>query len=139
MTEETYELRLLDRNGSEAGSGTLTMDRGEGGCRLTLATGGLVLEATGPDYFEAFCRVREELERHDLRPHCYGASRNVYPSAMGRDMGSGLTAYRFSLGRAARPEDLVFIFETGDDVVPVTVQEQREYFEAWWVSLSRGH
>ena len=56
--------------------------------------------------------------------------RNVYPSGMGRDMGAGLKAYRFSLGRAARLEDLVFIFETGDDVVPVTVQEQREYYEA---------
>jgi hypothetical protein len=135
MTEGTYELRLLDRNGSEDGSGTLRMDRGEDGCHLTLETGGLVFEATEPEYFEAFCRICEELEQDGLRPHCYGASRNVYPSGMGRDMGAGLKAYRVSLGRAARIEDLVFIFDTGNDVVPVTVQVQRVYFEAWFRSL----
>lgn len=51
----------------------------------------------GPDFFEAFCRIREALGPWELLPSCYGASRDVYPSGMARDMGDGLSAYRMRL------------------------------------------
>lgn len=50
---------------------------------------------------------------------------------MGRDMGAGLRAYKMTIGKHARMEDLVFIFDTGSDVEPCSVLEQRDFFEKW--------
>ena len=75
--------------------------------------------------------IRRELETDRILLHCYGASRNVYPSGMGRDMGAGLKAYKLTIGKRARMEDLVFIFDTGNDVEPATVSAQKEFYERW--------
>lgn len=63
-------------------------------CKLTCTYRGKMIEAEAPDFFEALCLIRRQLEREGLIPFCYGASLNVYPSAMARDMGAGLKAYR---------------------------------------------
>jgi len=63
-------------------------------CKLTSAYRGKTLEAEAPDFFEALCLIRRRLESEGLIPFCYGASLNVYPSGMARDMGAGLKAYR---------------------------------------------
>jgi hypothetical protein len=103
---------------------------------LTLDYADRRLEIAGEDYFEALCRIREELEAEGLRPLCYGASRNVYPSGMSRQMGGGWRSYKLTLGRAGRTADLVDIFTSGPDVVPVPVAEQREFYTQWLESLS---
>lgn len=83
-------------------------------------------------FFEALCRVREDLEAtFGLRPDCYGASRDVYPSGMARDMGLGLKAYKSVIGRKM-DANLVNIFETGTDVEPASVADQRAFAEACW-------
>jgi len=82
----------------------------------------------GPDYFEAFCRIREQLEQWGFRPLCYGASRDRFPSGMARDMGEGLKVYKMRIGEQAT--DLASIFEEGKDIEPVTVAEQRAFFES---------
>jgi hypothetical protein len=51
---------------------------------------------------------------------------------MGRDMGRGLKAYRLEMGRSAQREDLVDIFDTGPDVEPVTVAEQKIFADGWF-------
>ena len=66
----------------------------------------------------------------------YGGSRNVFPSGMSRDMGSGLKAYRLTLGSTGRLEDLVGIFETGPGIEPATVDEQRAFFREWVSSIA---
>jgi hypothetical protein len=101
----------------------LTCERGE-------------LRGEGPDYFEAFCRIREQLEQWGLRPLCYGASRNRFPSGMARDMGEGLKAYKMQIG--AQASDLAPIFDEGKDIEPVTVAEQRAFFESC-IGALRGH
>jgi hypothetical protein len=110
-------------------------------CRLTCEYRGKRLQASANDFFAALCTIRIELEKESLIPFCYGASMNVYPSPMCRDMGLGRKAYRIVMGKQALREDLVGTFEAGPDVIPVSVAMQREYFEEWIASLggsSRG-
>jgi hypothetical protein len=73
------------------------------------------------------------LEKERLLPFCYGASLNVYPSGMARDMGAGLQAYQLTLGKSAH--DLVDIFAEGPDVIPAFVLPQREFFQKWLSTL----
>ncbi|MET4172984.1 hypothetical protein AB7645_39490 [Bradyrhizobium sp. 956_D2_N1_5] len=100
-------------------------------CKLTCTYRGKMIEAEAPDFFEALCLIRRQLEREGLIPFCYGASLNVYPSAMARDMGAGLKAYRMKKGVHARMADLVEIFDTGPDVTPASVDAQEEFFREW--------
>jgi hypothetical protein len=46
-------------------------------------------------------------------------------------MGAGLQAYKLPLDQRGPAGELVDIFATGEDVEPVTVKEQREFFEGW--------
>jgi len=64
-------------------------------------------------------------------PTCYGASLNVDPSGMGRDMGAGLMAYRTAIGKAPESAELVHIFDEGPDVIPSTVAQQKEHWQEW--------
>ena len=64
-------------------------------------------------------------------PYCYGASLNVFPSAMARDMGQGLRAYKMTLGKHAKRTDLVGIFDEGTDIVPADVDAQEQFFRDW--------
>ena len=100
-------------------------------CTLTLRAHGLDCRKSATDFFEAFCKIRTELEKEGVFPLCYGASWNVYPSAMGRDMALGLKAYRIRKGHVAMLEDLVEIFDSGADVQVATVEEQRRYWREW--------
>jgi hypothetical protein len=106
--------------------------------RVRLSCEHFEIKGEGDDSFEAFCRVREELESRGWLPLCYGASRNVYPSGMCRDMGGGTVAYKLIMGQLARLEDLVEIFDTGPDVEPATVNEQYKYWRTWLASLVRS-
>ena len=101
-------------------------------CKLTCAYRGKTIEAEAPDFFEALCLIRRQLEPEGLIPFCYGASLNVYPSGMARDMGAGLKAYRLKKGVHVRPpDDLVEIFATGPDVIPALVDAQEAFWREW--------
>jgi hypothetical protein len=128
---------LIDSSGQRIGA-TLRCEshygeRGSRNCIIYLQSQRHHAKGEGPDHFEAFCRVREALEPHGVRPFCYGASRNVFPSGMARDMGEGVKAYKTQIGR--RGGELVSIFESGSDVEPVTVQEQAAFHDAWLCSF----
>ena len=86
-------------------------------------------------YFRALCDLRQQLEASGLLVACYGGSENVYPSPMIESMGCGDKAYRLTLGMPARTQDLVSIFDHGDDVVPATVESQERFYELWLTSL----
>jgi hypothetical protein len=104
----------------------------EGGrrsCVIQLRCDRCEVDGEADDFFEAFCRVREALQPHGLMPLCYGASRNVYPSSMARDMGNGLKVYKMRMGQTAN--ELVSIFAEGVDVDPVSVATQHEFWKAW--------
>jgi hypothetical protein len=100
-------------------------------CALTITYRGKTVQAESLDYFEALLEVRKLMEQDHLIPFCYGASLNVYPSGMSRDMSQGMVAYRMTLGRSTTREDLVRIFDAGADVIPAFVAQQKEYFDEW--------
>jgi hypothetical protein len=107
-------------------------------CRLTFRHDDGEITGEAFDYFEAMCQIRNQLEAIGYRPACYGASRNVYPSGMARDMGRGLKAYKLYLGRVSTRSDLVGIFATGGDLDLVSVEDQRAFWKSWWKSLLDG-
>jgi len=94
------------------------------------------ISSSAPDYFDAFCAIRESLAIENLIPFCYGSSLNVYPSGMCRDMGSGLMAYKLVLGRTTARTDIVRIFDSGHDVVPASVVNQKDFYQEWIASIS---
>jgi hypothetical protein len=100
-------------------------------CQIQFEYRGRLIQESALDYFECLCKIRLQLEEEKLIPFCYGASLNVYPSGMGRDMGRGLKAYKSIIGKQSKIEDLVFIFDEGPDVIPSSVANQKAYFQEW--------
>jgi hypothetical protein len=136
MLVEQYTVQLLDMAGKTSQAVFILGElEAQHQCRLTLRHSGGEIAAEAPDYFEAMCEIRKKLESQGLRPVCFGSSKNVYPSSMCRDMGEGLKVYKQELGRRAMRNDLVMIFDTGPDVQPVTVADQRDFHYQWLQSL----
>lgn len=129
VTKGQFVIQLRSTEG-RATPGSFQLEDLRGSCKLTLTFDGRSLNAISSDFFDAFVQLRRRLEKEDLVPVCYGASRNVYPADLARTLAHGLMAQRREPGCAGR-EDLVFIFHTGPDVQPVTVAEQREFRRCW--------
>jgi hypothetical protein len=108
-----------------------------GTCRIHASAERASWIGDGEDFFHALQVLRGKLEPDGWRLCCYGASRNVYPSPMSRDMSRGLKAYRSVLGTPGRTKDLVEIFAVGEDFEPATVEEQLAFHQAWLASLRR--
>ena len=104
---------LILIGGADDETATFSEEEVDDLCHLECEMRGRRLEANASDFFAALCQIRKELEKLNLIPLCYGASLNVYPSGMSRDMGGGLVAYRLRMGQPARREDLVRIFDQG--------------------------
>ena len=132
MSSSTYRVEILSTDArSRCDAEVEVRDSGD----ITLRTAEFELHEAGEDVLEAFCRIRVRLEELGLRPICYAAALNVYPSGMTRSMGSGVKAYRLTMGVPGRLADLVDIFDTNPGVRAVTVAEQRAYFQRWCESL----
>jgi len=131
---EHYKVTLLSETRSPQLAAVRVYDESED-CRIDLAFAGKSFDATAEDFFESFCRIREQLEAIGLKPNCYAADLQSYPSGMSRSMGGGLKLYRLTLGSPARTADLVHMFDSDENVVPGTVDEQRRFFDAWLDSL----
>ncbi|OGV55836.1 MAG: hypothetical protein A2X49_11570 [Lentisphaerae bacterium GWF2_52_8] len=78
--------------------------------------------------------MRGRLAKRNIFPLCYGASRNIWPSAVGRGMGQGLKAYKLQ-GFGIPAKEIVNIFSTGPDIEPVPPEEQRIFAKEWLNSL----
>jgi hypothetical protein len=127
--EEQHGISLIGGADDETARFTLFDDLKH--CRLRCDYRDKTVESTATDFFQALCDVRSLLARDHLIPFCYGASLNVYPSGMARDMGRGLKAYKLVEGRHARMEDLVEIFTEGPDVISASVDAQEQYYRDW--------
>ncbi len=132
---EEYTISIVCSDGSER-PGVFQFDDDADDCTLSLTFDDREYSATDEDYFEALCRIREQMEDVGLRPKCYGAHVAAYPSGMSRSMGYGLKIYRLTLGQRGCMDDLVHIFDVDDDIVPATVADQQAYFERWSRSLT---
>lgn len=127
--------RIVLIGGETGEQAVFTEDDSHDTCKLTCAYRGKTIEAEATDFFEALCLIRQQLDPEGLTPFCYGASLNVYPSGMARDMGLGLKAYRLTKGEPARRADLVEIFDAGPDVTPASVQAQETFWREWLAAL----
>ena len=116
----------------------LSYDEESEPCILSFTHRDQTISVEASDYFEALCQIRLQLEAQQIQLLCYGASKNVYPSGMARDMGQGLRAYKLIMGKHATMADLVDIFATGTDIQPVTVEEQRRFYETWLTNPKMG-
>lgn len=124
-----YTIRLI--GGSEEEAGLVSYGVVDRICKVSFHYRARLIEASSSDYFEAFSQIRLQLEQEGLIPFCYGSSLNVFPSGMCRDMGSGLSAYRLVAGCAPERTDLVQIFDSGDDVIPASVADQKAFHAGW--------
>jgi len=90
------------------------------------------------DFFEALRDIRRQLEPLGFRPKCFGSCRNAYPSPMALDMGPGLKVYLLRLGSPAKLSDLVPIFDSSDDIILASVEEQQEFYDTWSKTFHKG-
>ncbi|MGO1078553.1 hypothetical protein [Inquilinus sp. CA228] len=127
--DKQHQIALI--GGDDGEHAVFTEDSSHGTCKLTCAFRGKAIEAQATDFFKALCLIRQQLEPEGFVPFCYGASLNVYPSGMARDMGRGLKAYRLTKGEPASRADLVEIFSAGPDVAPASVQAQQNFWREW--------
>ena len=97
-------------------------------CRVSIDCDGKVSGGRRIDYFDALEEARLPFEAEGYRLLCYGASLNVFPSGMGRSCGLRMESYQF---REKGPKGSKIIFETGQDVIPATVKEQRLFHLKW--------
>lgn len=128
--DEQREVRLIGGNEGETAVFTL-FEEEDGRCRLRCDYRGKTAERTSTDFFQSLSELRDVLAEENLVPFCYGASLNVFPSGMARDMGQGLRAYRLVRGRHSRMTDLVDIFSEGDDVALASVKAQEAFYKDW--------
>ncbi|MDB6130423.1 MAG: hypothetical protein JWM04_1530 [Verrucomicrobiales bacterium] len=103
--------------------------------RLTLCFEGRETSKVGTSFDYALNSIREELEKGGILLKCWGSSRNVWPSSVTSGMGRVGRAYRRYMGKKPAQDDIVVIFESGTDVDPCTLQEQREAHNQWRSSV----
>ena len=126
---ETFSVRLV--GGSDGERATFEINDAGNRCLLICRYRDTTISAEAADFFDALISIRRQLQLEGLIPYCYGASLNVFPSAMARDMGQGLRAYKMTRGKHAKMADLVDIFDEGADVVPADVDAQEKFFRDW--------
>ena len=134
---ETYDIRLAGPSGTEipatAKVSVTHHDEPAGGwsrqCWVQIAWPDGNVEATDRSVYHAFAAVREQLEPLGLVPLCYGACPEVQVSGMAVEMSDGIIAYRLSDPRAGWGGPTVNIFDTGPDISPAPVAEQRSFRE----------
>lgn len=102
-------------------------------CKLPLSDD--LLTGQADDCFTALQIIRRKAERRNWNICCKGARRNVWPSAMSRQMGGGVKAYALEMGRQGRADSLVEIFDADDPESYSSVAEQEAYAHAWFESL----
>jgi hypothetical protein len=86
MTMTEYKIFLIGADNDDYGILQLSSSPSKS-CEIVFKFKDIILTATDTDYFDAFCKIRLQLEAYNLIPFCYGASLNVYPSGMSREMG----------------------------------------------------
>ena len=126
---ETFSVRLV--GGSDGERATFEINDVKNRCLLTCRYRDKTISSDSTDFFEALVSIRRQLQADGLAPYCYGASLNVFPSGMARDMGQGLKAYKLTLGKHAKSTDLVDIFDEGTDVAPADVDAQEQFYRDW--------
>lgn len=113
----------------------IELTENEDSVTIRFSLGELDLEKEGDNYFDTLIKLREELEKMNIKLLCKGCCKNVYPSGMLLSMGVGRKAYTLIYGEPAKMNSLVDIFDSCSIDEYATIQEQLEYFQEWTCSL----
>lgn len=128
MSKETHNIELIF--GKQLIKATITQEfinseiPHHNDCQLTLKYDGKEMVVVDDDFFNAFIKIRQKLEPQGFLFKVYGASLGVWTSGMAISMSAGAIAYKFNNTESVT----VGIFDTGGDVNPVTISEQKNYF-----------
>lgn len=105
-------------------------------CRITLKWADREVNQVDGDFFKSLKRVRKQLALLGLHPLCYGASRNIVITGMAIDMSLGMKIYKeVKLNTFPTRAQLVGLFDSGNDIEPVSVEEQEEFQREWVKSV----
>lgn len=135
MEKEIYNIPCIKEN--QENDALIELTENENGVEIKFSLDELVLKKEGDNYFETLIKIRQELEKKNIKLLCKGCSYNVYPSAMILDMGTGRKAYTLTHGEQAKMDSLVDIFDSCLLEEYATIKQQLEYFEKWTISLRR--
>ena len=100
-------------------------------CRIVFKYRGQEYVTEDENYFYALKKLRVILERNYIQLLCQGCAVNVYPSPMILDMGDALRAYKLTMGKRAKLDDLVDIFTPCEPKEFATIEEQAGFYDAW--------
>jgi hypothetical protein len=102
-----------------------------------LPTSDELLTCQASDCFAALQGIRRKAEGRGWRICCMGSRKNVWPSAMSRDMGGGFKAYVLTLGQQGRTETMVEILVPDEPDSYCSVAEQEAFASQWFDSLDK--
>ena len=100
-------------------------------CKINLTVGKDTYSSEGEHFWGALIELRKKLEEHNIKLLCQGCCKNVYPSPMILDMGAAVKAYKMTLGKQAKSEDLVFIFDPCKPEEYASIEEQERFYHKW--------
>lgn len=135
MEKEVYNILCIEK-GQEKDA-LIELIEKEDTVEIKLFIEELVLKKEGDNCFETLIKLRQELEKMDIKLLCKGCCKNVYPSAMILNMGTGKKAYTLVYGEQAKMNSLVNIFDSCSIEEYASIEQQLEYFESWTMSLRR--
>ena len=104
-------------------------------CLKIILSDGKTYSSSSSNFFDALAILRQEAHKDGIEILCKGAQLNVFPSGMCRSMGGGVAAYELNMGKQARRDDLVNIFDYSDKDITADVEHQKAYFSKWLSSL----
>ena len=84
---------------------------------------------SGDDLYLCLAKIRRDFPEIEFL--CKGAKLNVYPSRMCSQMSNGSVAYEMKLGKQARREDIVHIFDFEDKDITSDISEQIDFYRHW--------
>jgi Clp amino terminal domain, pathogenicity island component len=106
--------------------------------RMQLEWSGDPIQVDAGDLFDTLVRVRRQLELEGWFVAVQGSRLDVYPSAIQREMTSGLNAYVLRTGEPTRPQDIVETLGPADPGTLATVAAQREHATEWERTVYRS-
>lgn len=120
-------LRVIDiLVGGQRSKATLYFDVTQKPSLIIKYDGSVEKTYTGSSLFICLSEARRDAP--EVQFLCKGAKRNVYPSRMCAEMSGGLMAYELTLGKQARREDIVNIFDVEEVDIVSNPKDQADFF-----------
>jgi hypothetical protein len=92
------------------------------------------------NYFDALNNLRFDLEKEGVFLVCNGSLKNFYMSNMSLDMSDGLVGYELFFQQQATRKDRLKTFEMDGDIADLSsVEQQKDYYEKWKISILNRH